>query len=275
MSSQSEKDKERLVQAAKMFFFQMQDISFFTKTLTDLFNSSMNTQIILKAVKEDGYVKDVFEQMLIIFKEMQFVVDAKYSRRQKEPLCSQMATAMRSVVEKSTNVKELQQSAKQMFRNIRALITVSVLNSGNILECLESSLSLLMKYPIMNLQLSDFYRKDTEEQSDASTSEESSSLVLSEVITVDTLKKLQDTLKTENTRNIIVSAADHLEQIVRTMRPILEILQRTIKGMETKISLAKNVGAYFCQKSHSNLMNFHGTLQNPLMLDRWSFGTEV
>ncbi|XP_037370201.1 uncharacterized protein C12orf60 homolog isoform X2 [Talpa occidentalis] len=239
MSSESEKDKERLVQAAKMFFFQMQDISFFTKTLTDLFNSSMNTQIILKAVKEDGYVKDVFEQMLIIFKEMQFIVNAKYGKKQNEPLFSQMATAMCSVVEKSTSVKELQQSAKQIFRNVRAPVIVSVLNSGNILACLESSLSLLMKYPIMNLQLSDFYRKDSKEQSDASTSEKSSSLVLSKTITVDTLK-LQDTLKTENAKNIIESAADHLEQIVKTMRPILEILQKTLKGMEIKISLSKN-----------------------------------
>ncbi|KAG8513759.1 putative protein C12orf60 [Galemys pyrenaicus] len=201
----------------------------------------MNTQIILKAVKEDGYVKDIFEQMLIIFREMQFVVDAQYGRRQKEPLRSQMAAAVCSVVERSTTVKELQQSAKQVFRSVRAPVIVSVLNSGNILACLESSLSLLMKYPIMNLQLSDFYRRDTKEQSDACTSEKSSSLVLSKTITVDTLQKLQDALKTENAKNILESAADHLEQIVKIMKPILEILQKTIKGMEAKISLSKNV----------------------------------
>ncbi|TEA28825.1 hypothetical protein DBR06_SOUSAS4010036, partial [Sousa chinensis] len=61
MSSGSENDKERLVQAAKTFFFHMHDLASLTNALTELFNSSMNTQIFLMAVKEDGNVKDVFE----------------------------------------------------------------------------------------------------------------------------------------------------------------------------------------------------------------------
>ena len=66
MSSESEKDKERLIQAAKTFFFYMQDLASFTNALTKLFNSSMSTQILLMTVKEDGNVKAVFEQMLKI-----------------------------------------------------------------------------------------------------------------------------------------------------------------------------------------------------------------
>ncbi|XP_024589073.1 uncharacterized protein C12orf60 homolog [Neophocaena asiaeorientalis asiaeorientalis] len=239
MSSGSEKDKERLVQAAKTFVFHMHDLVSFTNALTELFNSSMNTQISLMAVKEDGNVKDVFEQMLKTFKEMQSAVVAKQDRMQSEPLCSKIATAMCSMLEKSSSVKELQQSAKGMFKNVPTPAIASVLNNGNIPESLESSLSLLMKYPIMNLQLSDIYRKDTKEQSDDTTSEKSPSPGPSKATTIDTLKKLQDALNTENAKDTIESAADQMEQIVKTMRPILEILQKAIKTMETKVSVFK------------------------------------
>ncbi|XP_007107820.2 uncharacterized protein C12orf60 homolog isoform X3 [Physeter macrocephalus] len=239
MSSGSEKDKERLVQAAKTFFFHMQDLASFTNALTELFNSSMNTQIFLMAVKEDGNVKDVFEQMLKTFKEMQSAVVAKQDKMQSEALCSKIATATCSMLEKSSSVKEWQQPAKEMFKNVHTPVIASVLNNGNILESLESSLSLLMKNPIMNLQLSDFCRKDTEEQSDDTTSEKSPSPGPSKATTIDTLKKLQDALNTENAKDTIESAADHMEQIVRIMGPILEILQKAIKTMETKFSVFK------------------------------------
>ncbi|XP_036108903.1 uncharacterized protein C12orf60 homolog [Molossus molossus] len=236
MSSESEKDKERLVQVAKTFFLHMQDIASFTNTLTEFFNRSMNTQIILMAVKEDGYIKDIFEQMLRIVKEMKSVVEAKDDKMQKKPLFSSIATAMSSVVEKSANVKELQQSAKEGFKSVPLPIIASLLNSGNILASLESSLSLLIKYPIMNLQLSDFDRKDTKELSDATTSQKSPSADPSKTTSIDTVKKLQDVLKTENAKNTIESAADQLEQIVKTMGPALEGLQKTVKTMEKNIS---------------------------------------
>ncbi|EQB78958.1 uncharacterized protein C12orf60 homolog [Camelus ferus] len=239
MSSEVEKDKERLVQAAKTFFFHVQDLASFTNTLTKLFNSNMNTQISLMTVRNDGNVKDVFEQMLRIFKEVQSAVEAKHNKMQSDPLSSKIAAAMCSVAEKSSSVKELQQSAKEMFHNIHIPALVSVLNSSNVLESLESSLSLLMKYPIMNLQLSDFYRKDTKEQSDATASEKSPSPGPSKATTIDALNKLQDALNTENAKNTIKSAADQLEQVVKTMGPILETLQKAIKTMEAKFSVFK------------------------------------
>ncbi|XP_045410232.1 uncharacterized protein C12orf60 homolog [Lemur catta] len=241
MSSESEKDKERLVQAAKMFFFHIKDLTSFTNTLTTLFNHNMNTQILSMAVKENSNIKDFFEQMLRIFKEMQSVVNEKFNQMQTESLCSKFATAMCSMVEKSTNVKELQDSAKELFKNVHTPVIVSVLHNGNILGSLESSLSLLMKFPIMNLQLSDFYREDTKEQSDATTSEKTTSPGPSKTTVIDILKKLQDALKTKNANNPTESAADLLEQIVKDMGPIVEILQKAIKSIETDISMFKKV----------------------------------
>ncbi|XP_054300556.1 uncharacterized protein C12orf60 homolog isoform X2 [Pongo pygmaeus] len=239
MSSESEKDKERLIQAAKMFFFHVQDLASVTNTLTELFNRSMNTQILLMAVKNNSNIKDFFEQMLKIFKEMQSVVDARHDKIQKESLCSKVAMAMCSVVQKSTNVEELHQSAKEVFKSAYTPVIISVLNSSNILGRLESSLLHLMKFPIMNLQLSDFYTEDTKEQSDVTTSERSRSPGSSKTTMIDTLKKLQDVLKTEDSRNPTKSAADLLEQIVKAMGPILEILQKAIKTMEMNISVFK------------------------------------
>nr|XP_012609191.1 uncharacterized protein C12orf60 homolog [Microcebus murinus]XP_012609192.1 uncharacterized protein C12orf60 homolog [Microcebus murinus]XP_012609193.1 uncharacterized protein C12orf60 homolog [Microcebus murinus]XP_012609194.1 uncharacterized protein C12orf60 homolog [Microcebus murinus]XP_012609195.1 uncharacterized protein C12orf60 homolog [Microcebus murinus] len=175
MSSESENDKERLVQAAKTFFFHIKDLTFFTNTLTELFNNNMNTQILSMAVKDNSTIKDSFEHMLRIFKDMQSVVKEKYNEMQKESLCSKFASAMCSMVEKSTNVKELQESAKEVFKNVHTPVIVSVLHNGNILGNLESSLSLLMTLPIMNLQLSDFYREDNKEQSEATTSQKTKS----------------------------------------------------------------------------------------------------
>ncbi|XP_003934603.2 uncharacterized protein C12orf60 homolog [Saimiri boliviensis] len=236
MSSESEKDKERLIQAAKMFFFHVQDLASVTNTLTELFNHNMNTQILLMAVKNNSSLKDFFEQMLKIFKEMQSVMDAKQDKIQKESLCSKVAMAMCSMVEKSTNVEELHQSAKEVFKSACTPVIISVLNSSNILGSLESSLSCLMKFPIMNLQLSDFYTEDTKEQSDVSTSEGIRSPGPSKTPMIDTLKKLQDVLKTEDSKNPVESAADLLEQIVKAMGPILEILQKAIKTVEMNIS---------------------------------------
>ncbi|XP_047721070.1 uncharacterized protein C12orf60 homolog [Prionailurus viverrinus] len=239
MSSESEKDRDRLVQAARKFFFHMQDLASFTNILIELFNCSMNTQINHMTVKDDDNIKDVFEQMFKILKEMQSVLEAKYDQMQKEPLCSQIATAVCSIVEKNTNVKELHQSAKEMFKNVHTPIIVSVLNSSNILGSLESSVSPLMKYPIMNLRLSDLYRKDTKEQSDATTSEKSTSPGPPQISTIDTLKKLQGAPKTEQTKNTIKSTADQLEQIVKALLPILEVLQKVISTMETKTPVPK------------------------------------
>ncbi|KAM5332380.1 LOW QUALITY PROTEIN: uncharacterized protein C12orf60 homolog [Glossophaga mutica] len=190
MSSESGKDKESLVQAAKTFFFHMQAFASFTNTLTKLFNSSMNNWVTWMVVKEDGYIEDVLKQMLIIFKEVQSVVDAEDDKMQKEPLFFRIGTAMG---EKNANVKELHEPAKEGFKNVHVPTTVSWMNSANIPGSLESSLSLLMKYPIMNLQLSDF----------ATTSEKSPMARSSKSITVDTVKKLQDALKTETTKNIL------------------------------------------------------------------------
>ncbi|XP_077612555.1 uncharacterized protein C12orf60 homolog [Crocuta crocuta] len=239
MSSESEKDRERLVQAAQMLFFHMRDLASFTNILAELFNCSMNTQINHMTVKEDGDIKGVFEQMFKIFKEMQSVLEAKYDQMQKEPLCAQIATAVCSMVEKSTNVKELHQSAKEVFKNVHTPILISVLNSSNILGGLESSALLLTKYPIINLRVSDLYRKDTKEQSGAITSEKSTSPGPPQISTVDTLKKLQDVLKTEPAKNTIKSAADQLEQVVKTLLPILEVLQKVVSTMKTKTSAPK------------------------------------
>ncbi|XP_006170016.1 uncharacterized protein C12orf60 homolog [Tupaia chinensis] len=239
MSSESEKDKERLVQVAKRFFFHMRDLASSTNMFTELFNRNMNTQILLMAMKDDSNIRDFFEQMLKIFKEMQSEMEAKHNAMQKEPLYSKVAAATCFMAEKITNAKELQHSAKEVLKHIHMPVIASVLNSGNILGNLESYLSLLMKFPIMNLRLSDFYREDTKERSDATTSEKTMSPGSSEPTVTDTLKKLQDALKTENAKNPIASAADQLEQVVKTMEPILEILQKTIKAMETDVSVFK------------------------------------
>ncbi|XP_071066281.1 uncharacterized protein C12orf60 homolog [Dasypus novemcinctus] len=239
MSSVSEKDKERLAQAAKIFFFCIQDLASFTNTFIDLFNCNMNTQILSVTARQDCNVNNFFEQMVQVVKEMQSVVDAKHAKMQKEPLYSKIATTLFSMVEKDSNLMALQQSAKELFKNNFEPAIVSLLNSSHILGSLETSLSLLMKCPIMNLQLSDFYRKDIKEQSDATTSEESMSPRPSENTITDTLKKLAEALKTENAKNTIESAADQLEQIVKTIGPNLEILKTVTKTMETNISELK------------------------------------
>uniref|UniRef100_A0A2K5BUT9 Chromosome 12 open reading frame 60 n=1 Tax=Aotus nancymaae TaxID=37293 RepID=A0A2K5BUT9_AOTNA len=214
------KVKERLIQDAKMFF-HVQDLASVTNTLTQLLNHNMNTQILLMAVKNNSRI---------------FL--SKY-KIQKASLCSKVAMAMCSMVEKSTNVEELHQSAKEVFKSARTPVIISVLNSSNILGSLESSLLRLTKFPIMNLQLSDFYTEDTKEQSDVSTSKRSRSPGPSKTTMIDTLKKLQDALKTEDSKNPIESAADLLEQIVKAMGPILEILQKAIKAVEMNISVLK------------------------------------
>uniref|UniRef100_A0A5F9CAR7 Uncharacterized protein n=1 Tax=Oryctolagus cuniculus TaxID=9986 RepID=A0A5F9CAR7_RABIT len=168
--------------------------------------------------------------MLSVFKEVQSAVDAQYSDMQKEPICSKVAATMCCLAEKSANVKDLQQSAKDMLRNVHSPVLVSALKNSNVLGSLESSLSLLMKSPIMSLQLSDFHREDTKEQPDAAASEKTMSP--SKATAIDTLKKLQDALKTENADNPIGSAADHLEHIVKTMEPTIAVLQKSRKAME-------------------------------------------
>ncbi|MBZ3884373.1 hypothetical protein SUZIE_177615 [Sciurus carolinensis] len=231
MSSKSEKDKERLIQASEMFFLRVQDLISFMNTFTEILNHNMNTQIPLMVVKEDNNIKDFFEQMLKNFKEMQHVVEEKFNKMQKEPMYSKVATAMCSMVDKCTN-EDLYSSAKEVFKNIQTPIIVSVMSNSNIRESLESFISLLMTFPIMNLQLRDFYRGDTKGQSDATTSEKILSPDLSKSISTDVLKKLQDALKTENANDPMESAADQLEQIVKGMEPTIQVLQNAVKTMD-------------------------------------------
>jgi hypothetical protein len=73
MSSESEKDKERLIQAAKMFF-HIQDLVSFINTYTELFNANVSTQIFPMAMKEDSDIKDFSELMLKNFKDFSLIL---------------------------------------------------------------------------------------------------------------------------------------------------------------------------------------------------------
>ncbi|KAM5262756.1 uncharacterized protein C12orf60 homolog [Ctenodactylus gundi] len=240
MSSEPEEVKERLLQAAKTFFFHVKDLVFFINKFTDLFNYNMNTQILSMTMKEDSNIKDLFEQLLNNFKEMKSVVDAKRSETPVEPFCCKVATAVRRAVEKCAKA-ELPHSAKELLQNIETPVIVSMLESSNLLGSLESLLSLLMTFSITNLQLSDFYREDTKEQSEATTSDKVTTPRLSKTTKMDTLKKLLAILKIENDSNPIASTADRLEHMVKAVAPVLQTLQNTIKTVEAGISPSKKV----------------------------------
>ncbi|XP_040599371.1 uncharacterized protein C12orf60 homolog [Mesocricetus auratus] len=242
MSSQSEKDKERLMQAAKVFFFHIQDLASFINKFVELFNLTMKTQILPMDLKEDSCIKDFFEQMIKNFKEMQVMADAKHKQMQKEPLCSKVVTTLTSAVEKCATMGP-QNTAKDMLKNIQNPAVASVMNSSHILGSLESSLSLLMQFPIMGLRLSDFHREETKEQPGATTSEKSVSPERPKITPEDALKKLQDALRTENANKPVEVAADELEQFVKAMEPTLQVLQKAIKAMEGDISAFKEAGA--------------------------------
>ncbi|XP_051011457.1 uncharacterized protein C12orf60 homolog [Acomys russatus] len=235
MSSESEKDKERLIQAAKRLFFHIQDLVSLINRFADMFNLTMKTQILPMELREESCLKDFFEQMIRTFKEMQSMVDEKHKEIQKEPLCSQVVTAVTSAVEKCASMGPYH-TAKEVFKNIQTPAVASVLSSGHILGSLESSLSLLMQFPIMGLRLSDFYREDTKEQSEATTSKKNTSPERPKAIAEDALRQLQDAFRTEKGHKSVGAAADELEQCVTTMGPILQVLQKAMKTMEGDIS---------------------------------------
>ncbi|CAH7428736.1 uncharacterized protein C12orf60 homolog [Phodopus roborovskii] len=242
MSSQSEKDKERLIQAAKVFFFHIQDLVSFINKFIELFNFTMKTQLLPMDLKEYSCIKDFFEQMIKNFKEMQMMVDVKDKQMQKEPLCSKVVAAMASAVEKCATAGP-HHTAKEMLKNIQTQAVASVLSSGHILESLESSLSLLMQFPIVSLQLHDFYREETKEQPGATTSEKSMSPEHPKAIPEDALKKLQDALRTKDADRPVEAAADELEQFVKKIEPTLQVLQKAIKTIEGDISTFSEAGA--------------------------------
>ncbi|XP_028636821.1 uncharacterized protein C12orf60 homolog [Grammomys surdaster] len=236
MSSESEKDKERLIQAAKLFFFHIRDLASFINRFVELFNITMKTQILPMNLNEESCIQDFFEQMIRHFKEMQLMVDGKHKQMQKEPLCSKVVTPVTSVVEKCANIAP-HHTAEDMLKNIQTSGAAMVLKTSHILENLETSLSLLMQFPIMGLRLSDFYREETKEQSDAITSGKSMSPECPKATTEEILKKLQDVLSTKNAHKPIEAAADELEQFVKTMEKTLQVLQKSIKTMEGDTSV--------------------------------------
>lgn len=250
MSSESEKDKERLSQAAKIFFFHIRDLASFINKFVELFNLTMKTRVLPVDLKEDCCIKDFFEQMITNFKEMQLMVEAKHKQGQKRPLCSTVATAVTSAVEKCANVSP-HHTVREMLRNIQVPAAASVLSSSLVLGSLELSFSNLMQFPIMGLRLCDFYREETKEQSGATTSEKITSATTSEKITSpehpkatpeDALKKLQDALRTEDAHKSEQAAADELEQLVQTMELTLQVLQKAIETMEGGISTFTETG---------------------------------
>ncbi|XP_004611425.1 uncharacterized protein C12orf60 homolog [Sorex araneus] len=227
MSSESEKDKERLTQAAKTFFFQMQEISSLTKTFTEMFNKGMHAQINLGPEKEERFVKDVFEQILKVFKEMQSVLDHK---------TQSLSSSVSAAVDKVSSLKAIPQKAKEMLKTAPTI--APILNTGSsIFINLESTLALLMEYPIMNLKLVDVYRKEIQEPAGATTSKKSEGSESPQTVTKDTLQTLQETLKIETAENSTASTADQLEQITKNLGTILQLLQTAIQSMESLISM--------------------------------------
>lgn len=241
MSSESEKDKERLSQAAKVFFFHIRDLASFINKFVELFNLTMKTQVLPVDLKEDCCIKDFFEQMITNFKEMQLMVEAKHKQGQKRPLCCTVATAVTSAVEKCANVSP-HHTVREMLRNIQVPAAASVLSSSLVLGSLESSFSNLMQFPIMGLRLCDFYREETKEQSGATTSEKITSPECPKATPEDALKKLQDALRTEDAHKPEEAAADELEQFVQTMELTLQVLQKAIETMEGGITIFREAG---------------------------------
>ncbi|XP_055467171.1 uncharacterized protein C12orf60 homolog [Psammomys obesus] len=236
MSSESEKDKERLLQVAKIFFSRTLDLDSFINRFVELFNLKMKTHIRPTNMNEENCIKDFFEKMIKNFKEMQLMVDLKYKQIQKEPLCSKVMTAVTSVVDKCANVGP--QTAKEMLKNIQTPAASFVLS--HIFESLESSLSLLMQSPIMGLRLCDFYKEETKEQSEASTSEKSPEFP--KATTEDAWKKLQDALRMEDVHQASEAAVDALEQFVKTLESMLQALRKAIKTMEGDMATCMEAG---------------------------------
>ncbi|EDL10570.1 cDNA sequence BC049715, isoform CRA_a [Mus musculus] len=244
MSSESEKDKERLIQAAKLFFFHIRDLVSFINRFVELFNLTMKTQILPMNLNEESCIKDFFEQMIRNFKEMQLMVDGKHKQMQKEPLCSKVLPAVISAVEKCATIAP-HHTAEDMLGNIQTSGAALVLKTSHVLVNLETSLSLLTQFPIMGLRLSDLYREETKEQSDATsdatTSEKNKSPECPKATTEETLRKLQDVLSPENAHTPVEAAADELEQFVKSMEITLQVLQKSIKTMEGDISVLTQV----------------------------------
>ncbi|XP_021499962.1 uncharacterized protein C12orf60 homolog [Meriones unguiculatus] len=238
MSSESEKDKERLLQVAKLFFSRTLDLDSFINRFVELFNLKMKTQIRPTNMKEENCIKDFFEKMIKNFKEMQLMVDLKYKQIQKDPLCSKVMTAVTSVVDKCANVGP--QTAKEILKNIQTPTPSSMLS--HIFESLESSLSVMMQSPIMGLRLCDFYKEETKEQSEATTSEKSTSPEFLKATTEDAWKKLQDALRIEDVHQAPEAAVDTLEQFVKTLESMLQALRKAIKTMEGDMPTCMEAG---------------------------------
>ncbi|XP_031239548.1 uncharacterized protein C12orf60 homolog [Mastomys coucha] len=244
MSSESEQGKERLIQAARLFFFHMRDLVTFINRFVELFNLTMKTHILPVNLNEESCIKDFFEQMIKHFKEMQLMVGGKHKEMQTEPLCSKVLTAVTSAVEKCANFTP-HHTVEEMLKAIQTSDAALVLKTSHILGNLETSLSLLMQFPIMGLRLSDFYREETKEQSDATpdatTSEKSTSPECPKATAEEILRKLQDVLSPENAHMPVEAAAKELEQFVKSMELTLQVLQKSIKAMEGDVSILSQV----------------------------------
>ncbi|EDM01601.1 rCG30204 [Rattus norvegicus] len=231
MSSESEKGQERLIQAAKLFSCHIQDLVSFINRFIELFNLTMKTQILPMSLNEESCIKDFLEQMIENFKEMQLMADVKQKEMQKEPLCSKVVTEVTSAGGKCADLSP-HHMAEEMLKTIQTSGAALVPKTSHILGSLETSLSLLMQFPIMGLRLSDFHSEETKEQPDATTSEKSRSPECPKTTKEEALKRLQDMLCPENAHKPLETAAEELEQFIKTMDMTLQVLRKSIKTME-------------------------------------------
>ncbi|KAJ7329976.1 hypothetical protein JRQ81_016150 [Phrynocephalus forsythii] len=247
----AEKDKERLRNASRSLYDCVYMFVSSTNTIFRMLNQFLGTELPMVIVRENLSIKENLQLLVSALKEMQEIVESKDKEIQQKvslPLYSKIATPAPSVNERIKLLRDIYTQYKGVFENICGPISAVLMKHGNLPEKLEAAIRDLSSSPVLTLHVGELLMTYEEIAkalpeicSPGSSQIKAEASQASQHGNVFTNQFHADSSRGQTVKkgspSPVEVAAGYLEEVVKTLKPVCERFQKTVKMAEEYVTL--------------------------------------
>nr|XP_020634842.1 uncharacterized protein C12orf60 homolog [Pogona vitticeps] len=251
----AEKDKERIRNASRNLYDCVYIFVSSTNTIFRMLNQFLGTELSINTVRENLSIKENLQLLVSALREMQEIVESKDKEIQQKvslPLYSKIATPTPSVDERIKTLRDIYAQYKGVFENICGPISAVLMKHGNLPEKLESAIRDLSNSPVLALRVGDLLMTHDEiakalpytpspgsSQTKSTEARPRSQSINNTNFSLTNFMRaaIRGQTSKKDSPNPVELAAGYLEEVVKTLKPVCESFQKTVKIAEEYVSL--------------------------------------
>ncbi|XP_060632109.2 uncharacterized protein C12orf60 homolog [Anolis sagrei] len=250
----ADKEKARLVNASRGLYDCVYMFVSCTNTLFRMFNQFLKTEFPIIIVRENLSIKENLQLLMSSLREMQELVESKdkeIKEKISHPLYSKITKASSSSTDdKIKLLRDMAVQYKGVYDNICGPVSIILLKHGNLIEKLEAAIRDSSSTPVLSLRVSDLlmtYEEITKVLPDVTTSASSVMLptdsrarsmsIGTATFSLTSFMRILAVRGQSSSKNTVEITTDCLEETVKTLRPVCESFQKTVKMVEEYVTL--------------------------------------